>query len=56
MIDTYFYLAESGSVVAVERAPARFDPRVRSWYRGASSREGLFVSDAYVFLARSSRD
>jgi adenylate cyclase len=51
MIDTYFYLAESGSVVAVERAPARFDPRVRPWYRGAASRESLFVSDAYVFFS-----
>ena len=51
MVDSYAYLAKSGAVVAVERAPARFDPRERPWYRGAWSRNGVFISDAYVFYS-----
>jgi adenylate cyclase len=51
MNDTYYYLAESGSVIAVERVPVRFDPRDRPWYRGAMNRESLFISDAYVFAS-----
>jgi adenylate cyclase len=51
MTDSFFYLAQSGGVVAVERAPARFDPRTRPWYRGAWSGTGLFISDAYVFFS-----
>jgi adenylate cyclase len=49
--DSYFYLAGPGTVLAVERAPATFDPRNRPWYRGAWQRAGLFVSDAYVFFS-----
>jgi hypothetical protein len=51
MVDSFTYLAQSGAVLAVERAPARFDPRARPWYRGAWRRPGLFISDAYVFFS-----
>ncbi len=51
MTDTYFYLAGSGAVLAVERVPAAFDSRTRPWYRGALGRPGLYVSDAYVFFS-----
>jgi adenylate cyclase len=51
MADSYYYLAPSGAVLAVERAPVRFDPRLRPWYRGAWGRNGLFISDAYVFFS-----
>lgn len=40
-----------GEVVAVERAEDDgYDPRERSWYRGAASNRKLYWSDLYVFF------
>lgn len=48
---TWYRRDDVGEVTAVEEDPAdSFDPRTRPWYRGASSTEGLFWTDVYVFF------
>jgi adenylate cyclase len=42
---------DAGEVTAVEEVSAdSFDPRTRPWYRGATSTDGLFWTDVYVFF------
>jgi adenylate cyclase len=48
---TWYRRDEAGRVEAVEQDPAdTFDPRTRPWYRGATSVDGLFWTDAYIFF------
>jgi adenylate cyclase len=48
---TWYRRDEAGQVEAVEQDPAdTFDPRTRPWYRGATSVDGLFWTDAYIFF------
>jgi adenylate cyclase len=47
--DSFIYVARWGKVVAVDRAPATYDPRERPWYRAAWNRPGTNASEAYMF-------
>ena len=48
---TWYRRDDAGQVVAVEEDPGdTFDPRVRPWYQGASTTDGLFWTDIYVFF------
>ncbi|WP_291717897.1 adenylate/guanylate cyclase domain-containing protein [Magnetospirillum sp. 64-120] len=47
--ETILYLAKWGKVVGIERAPTRYDPRERPWYRGTLRQDGIALSDVYQF-------
>ena len=48
---TWYRRDRKGEVEAVEEDPAdTYDPRTRPWYRGATSVDGLFWTDVYIFF------
>jgi len=49
--DSFIYLAAPGEIIAVERTPAKFDPRERPWYKAAWTTPGISLSDSYVFFS-----
>ena len=49
MIDTYLYQSDWGHITGQESSPATYDPRSRSWYKGARDTDEVFVSPFYTF-------
>jgi adenylate cyclase len=48
---TWYRRDREGQIEAVEEDPAdTYDPHTRSWYRGATSVDGLFGTDVYIFF------
>ncbi|CAA6605960.1 Adenylate/guanylate cyclase [Rhodospirillaceae bacterium LM-1] len=49
--DSFIYFADWGDVKGVDRGPAKFDPRVRPWYKSAWQEESTRISDVYIFAS-----
>nr|CRH07286.1 Putative adenylate/guanylate cyclase [Candidatus Magnetococcus massalia] len=47
--DSFIFYKEWGDVLAVDRGPARYDPRKRPWYKLSWEQPGTSISKAYVF-------
>lgn len=48
-LDTYLYQSSWGNVTGQEHSVVTYDPRGRTWYKGARSQDEIFVSPFYTF-------
>ncbi len=49
MADSFIYFDDWAEIRGVDRGPAKYDPRNRSWYANAWKYPGTRISDVYVF-------